>query len=172
MKVVVESVMVLSLICANVIAQKIEDPPTTNSSSFTSLSIAGNSYPIFLNREEHSSFTINYGISKQALLELQGFYNTYLLTNRVRTSLTGKVYLNDKLHLFSGLDLELEASKYGRPPQPYRLGSLMGAGYDVNDNLMFEAKSNIQLNNSKMGLYGESLIPMNSAFSLGSKIKF
>lgn len=171
MKVVLESVMVLGLICANAIAQKIEDPLAANNSS-TGLSISGNSYPIFLNVEKHGFFKINYGISKQALLELQGFYNTYLLTNRVRTSLTGKVYLNDKLHLFTGLDLELESSKYGRSPEPYRFGNVMGAGYDINDNFLFEAKSNIQLNNSKMGLYGESLMPMRSVFSMGSKFKF
>tara|TARA_R110000782_G_scaffold169928_5_gene261741 strand:- start:785 stop:922 length:138 start_codon:yes stop_codon:yes gene_type:complete len=44
---------------------------------------------------------IRYGISKAAYLELQGFFDTFLLPERFKINLVGKVYLNDKLYLFS-----------------------------------------------------------------------
>lgn len=45
-------------------------------------------------------------MSKATQIELQGGYDTYLLTERFRTNLVGKIYLNDKLYLFSGMDLK------------------------------------------------------------------
>ena len=154
------------------IGQTVEEFPVTKPSSLTGLSISGHSYPLFLGGEEHSSFLVQYGFSESAQLELQGFYDTYLLTNRFRTSLLGKIYLDEKAYLLSGFDTEIEISKYGNKPVPPRLGFVNGVGYDVKDNLMLEVKSNLQLNNTKMGLFGESQIKMPSVFTIGSKLKF
>ena len=87
--------------------QATDDLKTLATSSLIRLSISGNSYPIFLNGEEHSSFMVNYGVSRQTQLELQAFYDTYLMSKRFRTSLVDKLYLSDKQYLFSGLDLEM-----------------------------------------------------------------
>jgi hypothetical protein len=154
------------------IAQNIEKPSQSTNPSLNAISISGQSYPIFLNGEEHSSFMVKYGISKSTQLELQGFYDTYLMSNRFRTCLVGKAYVNDKLYVFSGLDVEIDIAKYGQRSQAPRLGVVSGVGYDSNENFMLEAKSIIQLNNSKVGSYGESLVPMPSVFILGSKFKF
>lgn len=164
--------LILLMIGRVVIAQVTEKPQQVGSSPLYGSSITGHSYPLFLNGEKHSAFMVRYGISRATQLELEGFYDTYLMTNRFRTSLVGKVYLDDKLYLFSGLDAEIDIDKYSMKPKAPRLGVVSGVGYDINGDFMLEAKSNFQLNNSNIGLYGESIIPMPSVFTLGSKFKF
>lgn len=164
----------LLILCGTAISAQNEEqaPLTKTPSSLTGLSITGRSYPIFIDGEEHSSFMVRYGFSKSVQVELQGFYDTYLMTNRVRKNIVGKLYLNDKLYLISGLEMESEVSKYGRKPDQFRLGFVTGAGYDISENFMLEVKSNFQLNNSNMGVYGESITKMPAVYTVGSKFKF
>jgi hypothetical protein len=136
------------------------------------LSISGHAYPVSLNGDVHKSFIMQYGISKAIQIELQGFYDTYLLTERFRTNLEGKVYLNDKLYLFSGLDVEASTGGYGKVLSAYRLGFVASADYDVSDNFMIEVMSNVQLNNASNDVFGESLIEMQAIYTIGSKLKF
>ena len=171
MKVLVCGYFFLIVIIA--IGQTTEEPPDTNSlSSLTGLSISGHAYPVSAIGDVHKSFMVQYGIYKSTQIELQGFYDTYLLTERFRTNLAGKVYLNDKLYLFSGMELEAETNSYNNVPGPYRLGFIAGAGYDISENFMIEVKSNAQLNNSRIGVFGESSIEMPAVYTIGSKIRF
>lgn len=131
------------------------------------------SYPQFMNGEVHASFLLNYRLTNKSLVEMQGFYDTYLLADRFRTSLVFKHYLTQNLSVFSGLELELERIKMPqwmeiRPP---RLGAIGGLGYDVNSGFSLEAKSNIGINRTSMGAYGYSA-PMPKVFTLAGKIKF
>lgn len=170
MKVFVVSIIFLCTF--SIKGQTVEELPTTLRSSLIGLSISGHAYPSFFNGENHKSFIVRYGISKATQIELQGFYDTYLLTERFRTNLVGKVYLNDKLYLFSGMEVEAETGSYSNFISPYRLGFVAGAGYDINENFMIEVKSNVQLNNSSIGVFGESLIGMPAVYTIGSKFKF
>ena len=135
-----------------------ETSPTNSLSSLTGLSISGHAYPVSAIGDVHKSFMVKYGISKSTQIELQGFYDTYLLTESFRTNLVSKVYLNDKFYLFSGMELEAETGSYINVPGPYRLGFIAGTGYDISENFMIEVKSNVELNNSRIGVFGESLI--------------
>jgi hypothetical protein len=131
-------------------------------------------YPLFLDSEVHSSFLLNYRLTDNLQVELQGFYDTYILTNRFRSSLVLKQYLTNKLYLFGGIDLEMEYVKQSStiPKRPPRLGFINGLGYDINSDFSLEAKSNIGMNQSSMGVYGETFIPMPQVYTLGGKIKF
>lgn len=163
----------LLLYVITTVGQTIEEPPPpTNPSQLSSLSISGHTYPVSANGDVHKSFMVQYGISRDTQLELQGFYDTYLLTERFRTSLVGKIYLSNKLYLFSGIEVETATSMNGDYPSPYQLGFVAGTGYDVNENFMIEIKSNVQLNNANIGVFGESLIEMPTVYTIGSKWKF
>ena len=130
-------------------------------------------YPRFMNGEEHSSFYLNYQLSPKSQIELQAYFDTYLFSNRFRNSLTFKRYLTDKFYLFAGVEIEAEFVKTNlvmkRPP---RVGVISGFGYDVNRNFTMEAKSNIGINQSSMGVFGEAVIPMPQVYTIGGKIKF
>ena len=137
-----------------------ETPPTNSLSSLTGLSISGHAYLVSAIGDVHKSFMVKYGISKSTQIELQGFYDTYLLTESFRANLVSKVYLNDKFYLFSGMELEPETASYINVPGPYCLVFIAGTGYDISENFMIEVKSNVELNNSRIGVFGESLIEM------------
>lgn len=136
------------------------------------LNIEGFSYPLFFSNEEHSSFLINYDLSEELDVLLEGFHDTYIVSNRFRTALLGRYYLTEKLYLLSGMELEREAKKDGRTPLAPRIGVISGAGYEVQENFFLEARANIQFNDSKMGSFGEPLIPTPALYSLGGKFKF
>ena len=114
---------------------------------------------------------MQYGISKSTQIELQGFYDTYLLTERFRSSFIGKAYLNEKVYLLSCLEVEVVTEYAGKVEVPYRLGFVAGAVYDISDGFMIEVKSNVRLNNSNIGAFGEALVKMPSVYDKGSKWK-
>lgn len=132
------------------------------------------SYPLFLNDEQHTSFKINFPISNTMQIELQEFYDTYLLTNRFRSSIALKQYLTEKLYLFAGAEIEIEYTKgpQVKSDRPPRVGIIGGIGYDVNSNFVIEAKSNIGINKTPIGAFGEPFIVTPQVYTLGSKIKF
>ena len=138
------------------------------------VSIEDFAYPRFLGKEEHASFLINYQLKDNLEIELQGFYDTYLLSNRFRNSLALKRYLTKKFYLFAGIEVELEFVKEAHilSKRPPRVGVISGFGYDVNSNFSLEAKSNIGVNQTSMGAFGEPFIPMPQVYTLGGKIKF
>lgn len=161
------------LILVQYISGQVVEQPLPSVDQRTRLNITGFSYPIFLNEEEHKSFLVRYNLSKSLKLDLQGFYDTYRMTNRIRRNLVGKWYVSDRLYLFSGIEVESEVNKYQElGVTPPRVGFISGVGYEIRDNFMIEAKSNIQLNSSPMGAYGEYLIPIRQAYTLGGKFKF
>jgi hypothetical protein len=79
-------------------------------------------------------------MSKATQIELQGVYDTYLLTERFRTNLVGKIYLNDKLYLFSGMEVKAETGNYDNVSSTYRLGFIASAGYAISENFMIGVK--------------------------------
>ncbi|PIB27086.1 hypothetical protein BFP77_13710 [Maribacter sp. 4U21] len=81
--------------------------------------------------------------------------------------------MNKRLYLYSGLEIEAEINKYPHLKQPPpRVGLINGLGYEVNKSFVIEGGSNIQVNNSPMGVFGERDIPMPQVYTLGGKIKF
>ena len=110
MKILVPSFLFLFSIVSN--GQTIEEPSTSNlPSSLSGLSITGHAYPVSAIGDVHKSFMVQYGIFKSTQLELQGFYDTYILSERFRSSLLFKRYLNDRLYLLSGLEVEVATEK-------------------------------------------------------------
>ncbi|WP_300023393.1 hypothetical protein [uncultured Maribacter sp.] len=171
MKVLMHSFLFLFVIVSK--GQTKEEPPVTNlPSSLSGLSITGHAYPISAIGDIHKSFMLQYGISKSFQLELQGFYDTYILSERFRSSVLAKVYLNKRLYLLGGVEAEIATENAGVGQTPYRLGFVAGAGYDVCENFMIELKSNVQLNQSTIGAFGETQFVMPSVYTIGSKLKF
>ena len=131
------------------------------------------SYPLFLGNEQHSNITIKYGLNESLLVELQGFYDTYLLENRVRSSLIFRKYLTKRLHVLFGGEVEIRLQNATFPlKNAQRFSLISGFGYDVDDNFLLEVKRNSQMGKSTIGAFGESLIPAPQLFTLGGKIKF
>ncbi|MGB2761456.1 MAG: hypothetical protein WBC58_15965 [Maribacter stanieri] len=171
MKVFMSSFLFLFVIVSK--GQVKENPPISNlPSSLIGLSITGHAYPDSAFGDVHKSLLVQYGLSKSTKIELQGFYDTYLLTERFRSSLLAKVYLSERLYVIGGLEAEVATENAGIGSTPYRLGFVAGLGYDVDQNLMIEVKANIQLNDPNFGAYGEKHVVMPAAFVLGSKWKF
>ena len=153
--------------------QTIEEPPVSGlQSSQKGFLITDHAYPTGATGDIHKSFMMQYGITKSLKLELQGFYDTYILSERFRSSLLFKRYLNDRLYLLSGLEVEVATEKDELLDAPYRLGFVAGTGYDVSENFMIELKSNVQLNKSTIGAFGETQVTMPSVYTIGSKWKF
>ena len=171
MKILVHSFLFLFVIVSK--GQTIEEPPVTNlPSSLTGLSITGHAYPASAIGDVHKSFMVQYGVSKSLQLELQGFYDTYILSERFRSSVLAKVYLNKRLYLLGGLEAEIATENAGVGQTPYRIGFVTGIGYDVDPNLMIELKANVQFNNPSIGAFGEKHVVMPAALTIGSKWKF
>ena len=158
-----------SVCCA---AQHVEEQASLLDDSLSKFETSGRSYPLFVDGEEHSSFLVSYLNSERLQIDLEGFYDTYMLANRFKTYVAAKYYLNDALYLFSGLDMEMDIDKYGGKPSAPRVGVVGGMGYEVNEQWMIEARSNIQSNTSKTGLFGESQRATPAVFTFGSKFKF
>ncbi len=132
-------------------------------------------YPISMFGEQHSSFSVNYPLSKTFEAELQGFYNTYIgpfSTDRFRVNSRLNWKMAKKLTVFSGLESEFEIDKMGRKTRKPRIGFVSGVMYDLRENISLESKMNLQLNDSPVGAYGEPLIRMPQVYTVGSKIKF
>ena len=171
MKILVHSFLFLFVIVSK--GQTIEEPPATNlPSSLTGLSITGHAYPASAIGDVHKSFMVQYGVSKSLQLELQGFYDTYILSERFRSSVLAKVYLNERLYLLGGLEAEIATENAGVGQTPYRIGFVTGIGYDVDPNLMIELKANVQFNNPSIGAFGEKHVVTPAALTIGSKWKF
>ncbi|MEP2277906.1 hypothetical protein [Maribacter sp.] len=96
----------------------------------------------------------------------------FILSERFRSSILAKVYLNEKLYLFSDLEAEVATEKAGVAQTPCRLDIVPGADYDINENFMIELKSNVQLNKSNFGMCGETKLAMATVYTIGSKRKF
>ncbi len=124
-------------------------------------------YPLVLDGETHSNFTMGFEFDPNFKTELQGFYDTYRLANVFDISFRGKKYLTDKFYVFSGMGAEFEIDKYGRQPPPTRIKIMNGMGYDFNEKMSLEAKHELYLNTSNFGNYGTP-----NLFLLSSKYKF
>ena len=125
------------------------------------------SNPVFLNDEMHSNFAVIYEVDTGFLVELQGYYDTYLLGDVFRVPLITKYYVNDKLYFFSGFEFEADLDKYGRKPAPPRLKFKNGVGYDIDKNFSLEANHDLQFNKTNLGNYAAPKL-----FSFSGKYKF
>ena len=133
-------------------------------------------YPTFFGGERHSSFHLKYPITNTIRAELDAFYDTYVLSDRFRTDIHIKNYLNENWYLFSGIESEFSFNKYpvleSQKQAPPRIGIISGFGYEVNKNFTMEAQSNFQINNVPTGAYGEPLVPMPQIYTLKGRMKF
>lgn len=159
------SLLLVLVVAFKSYGQAVESKPKESLKAF--------SYPLFLGHEQHSNITIKYGLNESLLVELQGFYDTYLLENRVRSSLIFRQYLTKRLHVLFGGAAEIRLRNPTFPlKNAQRFSLITGFGYDVDENFLLEVKSNSQMGESTIGAFGESLIPTPQLFTLGGKIKF
>ncbi|MEX0291162.1 MAG: hypothetical protein AB3N14_18815 [Flavobacteriaceae bacterium] len=136
------------------------------------IAIEGAIYPEEVNGEQHRMAIIEFSISETFKTELQMFYNRFGDRNRFRTSLLTKLYLikNRKLYLFTGPEIEFDLNRKIQDYGPPRLSFNTGLGFDFNDNVLLEARFNKQLNNTRVGPYGE--LGRSDVFTVGSRLKF
>lgn len=137
-------------------------------------------YPIFLDGEQHSWFKVTYDMSDSFLVELQGFYDSYRTGDRFRMPILAKQYFGNRTYLFTGVEYEFALGQTSNrimpdgeelPKLKPRLGYIAGFGHDVNETIMLEAKTNYQINDSKVETFGQDRGKKN-VFTLGSKFKF
>ncbi|WP_339713211.1 hypothetical protein [uncultured Kriegella sp.] len=152
---------------ANVYGQRSHVVLDSKGKPQNNLDIDSFSYPTFLNGERHASFLVDYELSEALRVELEGFYDTYLLGDVFKVSIAPKWYVFKRMYFFSGMELEKDLDKYGNEPAQPRLDLLNGVGYDVDDNFTIEARHDLQFN--KTG-YGQFTTPV--MFSVGGKYKF
>ncbi len=127
----------------------------------------------FGNKEIHSFFSTKLFISKSLRAELDTFYDTYLLENRMRNSITVKKKLTKNFYVLTGVSSERIIGQslvpLNRTP---RYGVINGVGYDINDNMLIEAKSDFSINNTGLGAFGEPLLLTPQVYTLVGKLKF
>jgi len=118
--------LIIFFICAWGYSQ-VENPSDSIGSGNLGLDITTFAYPMFLDKEQHSYFLINYKISEKLEADLQGFYDMYMLSNRFRTSLILKRYLTEKFYVFSGIEVKsqiIRGSRHPCHPESVRLWAL------------------------------------------------
>lgn len=125
-------------------------------------------YPLNLvNREQHSNFKFSYQVKPKFFVEIQGFYDTYLVSDIFKMSITAKFYSTEKLYLFSGVEIESESDKMLLNLPPAQLKIKNGMGYDVKQNFFLQVEHDLHFNKSNIGAYGTP-----SLFYLSGKYKF
>ncbi|MEM6813033.1 MAG: hypothetical protein AAF600_01410 [Bacteroidota bacterium] len=146
-----------------------EEPVNSNGLPLKSrLTINDFAYPLAPNSsEQHSNFIVSYEGSQNFFLELQGFYDSYLLADVFRIPIRAKLYVSDKFYLFSGVEVESERDKLQIDLPPPQLKYKNGFGYDVKNSLMLEFEHDLHFNKSVHGVYGTP-----SLFSLKGKYRF
>lgn len=131
------------------------------------------SYPLFFGNEQHKELKLHFGLTKNFKVELQGFYDTYLLENRFRSSIVIKQYLDKKIYGLIGSEVEWRQGRslvpFSRPPRHSING---GFGYDIEDFFSLELKGNFALSKDAMGAFGEPFISMPQLYTVKGKIKF
>ncbi len=160
----------LFLLCLFVLginAQEGKSDINSNKTGDKGITITGFSYPTFLNCEMRSTFEVNYKLSEDFELELQGFYDTYRLANVFKAPLIIKWKLSTKWNLFSGSELFIEQDKIRPRPPVLKVYMVNGMGYDINRNMTLEAKHDLHFNKSNFGGYS---VP--NLFSLTGRYRF
>lgn len=152
---------------AIVYAQRPRVVPDSKNKPHRHLNVDGFSYPIFLNGEQHASFLIDYELQKTLQVELEGFYDTYLLGDVFKVSIAPKWYVSKRMYFFSGIEVENNLDKYGEKPPPVRLDFINGVGYEVDDSFTIEARHDLQFNET-----GGVQFTTPVMFSVGGKYKF
>lgn len=158
---------VLCLFILGINAQEEKSDANSNKTGNAGVTITAFSYPTFLNNEMHSAFEVNYKLSEDFELELQGFYDTYRLADVFKAPLMIKWNLSDKLYLLSGSEIFIEQDKLRSRPPVLKVYMVNGMGYDINRNMMLEAKHDLHFNKSNFGVYS---VP--NLFSLTGKYRF
>lgn len=131
----------------------------------------------FANGEQHKEVSLEYPLNSHLNAQLEAFYDTYLLTDRLRISLKLKHYITNKTYGFFGAGIEAvvrdKSQILGLPLGSIpRLSVEGGLGHEVKEGFLIEAKGNFSVNKSNIGAFGEPFIPMPKIYSLGGKWKF
>lgn len=126
--------------------------------------------------EQHSEVGLEFPVLKDLNGQLEVFYDTYLLSDRLRVSFRLKKYITEKTYLFAGSGIEAvirDKSQFlGLPLGSIpRLSVEGGLGHELKEGFLIEAKGNFSINNSNIGAFGEPL-PMPKIYTLGGKWKF
>lgn len=143
----------------------------------------GHSYPDFLFGEKHAWLLIGYSITGSTAVEIQAFYDKYVMEERLRVPLTVKQYFGSKWYVFSGVEYDflltsmenLDAIQQNitKPQIKPRLDYLGGVGYDVQEDFMLDVKVNQQINDSKLHYFGQKTnTGRNSLLTIGGRYKF
>ncbi len=136
--------------------------------AFSGLTISDFAYPIvWWSSEQHANFKFSHRVNKNIFLEWQGEYDTYLIADVFKTPLLTKIYITDRLYLYTGIELEMERDKLqiDLPPPQFKFKN--GWGYDIKSNFSLEVEHDLHFNKSVYGAYGTP-----SLLSLHGKFKF
>ncbi|NJB70478.1 hypothetical protein GGR42_000940 [Saonia flava] len=156
----------------NVMAQEIKKPKER-------FPYEGHAYFGMDRNSVHKDFSIGYNLNTNWGVRLDGAYDKEMLYERFRIGMFVKKYLNKKMFLFGGMQLELDLldteirdiNSYHIPKgDKYRTSYTIGLGYDINESILIEASYDNQLNNSRIGP-----VQLNSPTDIllvKSKIKF
>jgi len=144
----------LSLFFSILSAQEIETEKPMSSIQDNRLIIDAFAYPDLMFGERHAWFSVNYKLSPKFWIELQGFYDTYILSDVFRVPLRAKYYITDKFYIFSGVEAEMERNTYSLDGVPIKMRATSGAGYEFTKNLLIEASYNLQFGQGPLGNYG------------------
>jgi len=142
-------------------------------SSNSELNLQTFSYPIFFGNEQHKELILNLALTENLHVEMQGFYDTYILENRLRSSIALKKNLNNGFYGLIGVGVEWRKG-LGMAPinKPSRFAFNAGLGYNIEDFLYIDAKGSFALKKDAMGAFGEPFISMPQVYTLSSKVKF
>lgn len=162
------SLLIIPLFIIRTQAQEEWVDTNLNVMSNSNIVVEDFAYPInLLNREQHSNFKFSYLLMPKFSIEMQGFYDTYLVSDVFKLPITTKFYITDKVYLFSGLEIESESDKMllDLPPPQFKIKN--GMGYDVKQNFFLQVEHDLHFNKSIIGAYGTP-----SLISLKGKYKF
>jgi hypothetical protein len=116
--------------------------------------ISGLRYPAGVNNERHNSLEIINKIAEELHIQLEAFYDKFGTEQRIRAALLAKGYITERLYFIGGPEIEYDMNVESQGTARYRTSINLGVGYDVNNNLLLEARPNNQINNSTVGYYG------------------
>lgn len=106
----------------------------------------GFSYADFGTGEEHSNFSLLYKVNPKLQVELQGFYDTYRVSDVFDVSFRVKWYPVKKIYLFSGLGTQVQGLKLGASLPRMSAYMMNGVGYEPTNNISIQAVNDINLN--------------------------
>lgn len=124
----------------------IEDPSAR-------LVIGGMHFPADLAGNVSNAAWLQVAIDDDLLASIEGFQNTYVLSERLRVEMLLKRGIGNGFLIFGGLEWERETGAMA-PVGGYRYGGLLGLGYEPSRGVNLEAGWSRPFNATRIGSLG------------------